>query len=68
MYFIAKNFIKTIPVAQQALRRNLHLSSFDRANNIFNVQDEEDFKKRVLENRKPVIVDFYATFGFILIF
>lgn len=28
--------------------------------NIFNVQDEEDFKKRVLDNTKPVIVDFHA--------
>ncbi|CAF0731548.1 unnamed protein product [Brachionus calyciflorus] len=28
--------------------------------NIFNVQDENDFKKRVLENSKPVIVDFHA--------
>ncbi len=28
--------------------------------NIFNVQDEADFKKRVLENNKPVIVDFHA--------
>lgn len=28
--------------------------------NIFNVQDEADFKKRVLENGKPVIVDFHA--------
>ena len=28
--------------------------------NIFNVQDEADFKKRVLENSKPVIVDFHA--------
>ena len=31
--------------------------------NVFNVQDEEDFKKRVLEasSDAPVIVDFYAT-------
>lgn len=28
--------------------------------NIFNVQDEQDFKKRVVENSKPVIVDFHA--------
>ncbi|XP_033112487.1 thioredoxin, mitochondrial-like [Anneissia japonica] len=26
----------------------------------FNVQDEEDFKKRVLESEKPVLVDFHA--------
>jgi thioredoxin 1 len=36
--------------------------SFSRVlnSNIFNVQDEADFKKRVLENSKPVIVDFHA--------
>ncbi|RNA12010.1 mitochondrial [Brachionus plicatilis] len=28
--------------------------------NIFNVQDESDFKSRVLDNSKPVIVDFHA--------
>ncbi|CAH1272923.1 TXN2 [Branchiostoma lanceolatum] len=27
----------------------------------FNVQDEEDFKDRVLKNTKPVVVDFHAT-------
>lgn len=29
-------------------------------NEIFTVQDEDDFKKRVLESDKPVIIDFYA--------
>lgn len=29
-------------------------------NEIFTVQDEEDFKKRVLESDKPVVIDFYA--------
>jgi thioredoxin 1 len=28
--------------------------------NIYNVQDEQDFKKRVIQNSKPVIVDFHA--------
>ena len=28
--------------------------------NIFNVQDTEDFKTKVLDNKKPVIVDFHA--------
>lgn len=30
------------------------------SSNIYNIQDEADFKKRVLENTKPVIVDFHA--------
>lgn len=28
--------------------------------NIYNIQDYEDFEKRVLKNTKPVIVDFHA--------
>uniref|UniRef100_A0A0X3NIT8 Thioredoxin n=1 Tax=Schistocephalus solidus TaxID=70667 RepID=A0A0X3NIT8_SCHSO len=28
---------------------------------ITNIQDEEDFRKRVLENVKPVVVDFHAS-------
>jgi len=27
---------------------------------IFNIQDEEDFKKKVLQSETPVLVDFYA--------
>ena len=26
-----------------------------------NIQDEDDFKKNVIENSKPVVVDFHAT-------
>lgn len=26
----------------------------------FNVQDEEDFEKRVIQSKEPVIVDFFA--------
>ncbi len=29
--------------------------------NMFNVQDDKDFKERVVDSKKPVIVDFYAT-------
>ena len=29
--------------------------------NIFNIQDEDDFTERVMKNSKPVIVDFTAT-------
>ena len=28
--------------------------------NIFNIQDEDDFKKRVVESKTPVLVDFHA--------
>lgn len=28
--------------------------------NIFNVQDEQDFNNRVVNSKKPVIVDFHA--------
>ncbi|XP_055332997.1 thioredoxin, mitochondrial-like [Paramacrobiotus metropolitanus] len=31
------------------------------ASSIFNIQDEEDFNKRVLQSETPVIVDFHAT-------
>ena len=27
---------------------------------IFNVQDEDDFQKRVIDNKKTVVVDFHA--------
>ncbi len=60
MNSLVKSFIKNIPV-QLNLKRNICLSGLTRANNIYNIQDEADFKKRVLENSKPVIVDFHAT-------
>ena len=40
--------------------RNITVTAKAKSSNIFNVQDEEDFKKRVLQNSKPVIVDFHA--------
>lgn len=39
--------------------RNFRTAAVNR--DIFKVQDEEDFKKRVLENKNVVILDFYAT-------
>jgi hypothetical protein len=41
-------------------KSSVSTSSILKAGNIFNVQDEEDFKKRVIENNKTVIVDFHA--------
>ena len=29
---------------------------------LFDVKDEDDFKKRVLESTKPVVVDFHAEY------
>ena len=49
------------------LKRSINLRLFTctfkttaRLNEIFTVQDEEDFKNRVLNSDKPVIIDFYA--------
>lgn len=43
-------------------RRNLATSTTN-ASNIFNIQDDKDFKSRVLANTKPVIVDFHAVYA-----
>jgi thioredoxin 1 len=51
-------FLKSSLNQHQSIRRGLHSSSLLRAT--FNVQDEADFKKRVIENEKTVIVDFHA--------
>ena len=56
---LVKILIKNVP-AQLNLKRNIFVSGLLKANNIYNIQDEADFKKRVLENSKPVIVDFHA--------
>lgn len=47
-----------VPICVQSDRSFSQTSRLN--SNIFNVQDEADFKKRVLENSKPVIVDFHA--------
>lgn len=47
----------TSPPTRSASQKSTSSSS----SNIFNVQDDEDFKKRVLGNEKPVVVDFHAT-------
>lgn len=48
-----------LPPPPPILKREISTTSLKAAS--FNVQDEEDFKKRVLENNKIVIVDFHAT-------
>jgi thioredoxin 1 len=41
-------------------RRWTNASLFTSPRRLFDVQDEDDFKKRVLESSKPVVVDFHA--------
>ena len=43
---------------QSSFKRLISTSSANFA--IFNVQDEDDFKERVLESKEPVIADFHA--------
>lgn len=38
-----------------------HTSPVKQNEHVINIQDEDDFKTRVLTNSKPVIVDFFAT-------
>ena len=57
-----KPIIDCMKLAALNNSRLISVSSQFRAatNNIYNVQDEADFKKRVIQNNKPVIVDFHA--------
>ena len=36
--------------------------STDQGSNIFNVQDSDDFKERVLQSKTPTVVDFHAEY------
>ena len=46
----------------------LHTSAAVSSSNIVTIQDEKDFDARVLQNEKPVLVDFFATYvTFILV-
>lgn len=42
------------------IQRRMISTTNSNFSNIFNIQDENDFKERVLNNKKPVVVDFYA--------
>lgn len=35
---------------------------------IINIQDEQDFEDRVINNEKPVVVDFHARYEFVYLF
>ena len=40
--------------------RQIHMSIVCLSQDIFHVQDNEDFQKQILNSRKPFLVDFYA--------
>lgn len=45
-----------------AATKGIHTSLACKNEHIINIQDEDDFNKRVLENSTPVVVDFFATY------
>ncbi|XP_043208458.1 thioredoxin, mitochondrial-like [Amphibalanus amphitrite] len=51
-------FSNTSSRAVGELHRNLHATGVKQ--DIFNIQDKEDFKQRVLNSDKPVLIDFHA--------
>ncbi|ESN91569.1 hypothetical protein HELRODRAFT_70377 [Helobdella robusta] len=53
--------VATVAAISSAPRRQLHQTNACLNEHIFNIQDSEDFKKRVLHSKVPTIVDFYAT-------
>ncbi|XP_071965066.1 thioredoxin, mitochondrial-like [Antedon mediterranea] len=56
---VLRQFVKSKKFTQVSYRSCLlHTSTTQQIS--FNVQDEEDFKARVLESNKPVLVDFHA--------
>lgn len=57
---LLQNVLQSSAVCSQNGRSALHLSS--RCNEIFRIQDEADFKEKVLSKKdKLVVVDFFAT-------
>jgi hypothetical protein len=47
------------------LRKNIYrqfqISILRLSNDVFHVQDEEDFQKQILDSRKSFLVDFHAS-------
>ncbi len=50
---------------QRLLRKNIYrqfqISILRLSNDVFHVQDEEDFQKQILDSRKSFLVDFHAS-------
>ena len=47
----------------QYLNRGLHTTAYRLNEHIINIQDDEDFKDRVMKSVKPVVVDFHAEYA-----
>ncbi|XP_064625276.1 thioredoxin, mitochondrial-like [Lineus longissimus] len=56
---LSKDSLPSSSLVQQVARISTTIPRRDACS--FNVQDDEDFKKRVLESDKPVVVDFHAS-------
>jgi thiol:disulfide interchange protein len=56
----AATAVLSSPLTARSRVRSFSVGAHSASKNIFNVQDEKDFKQRVLENTRPVIVDFHA--------
>ena len=44
------------------INRGFHTTTYRLNEHIINIQDEEDFKDRVMKSVKPVVVDFHAEY------
>jgi len=58
---IPPNNVSPVIGLRQVRPQAFHTSSIHLNKNIINIQDEDDFKKQVIESAVPVIVDFHAT-------
>jgi hypothetical protein len=56
---------KIMAVIQRLLMRNIcrrfHTSILRLSDDVFHVQDEEDFQKQVINSKKPFMVGFHAS-------
>ena len=59
-FFLLKSLKQQNQGSKLASPSKRHISATPTVKATFNVQDEDDFKKRVIENDKTVIVDFHA--------
>jgi len=50
---------------QRLLRKNIYrqfqISILRLSNDVFHVQDEEDFQKQIIDSKKSFLVDFHAS-------
>ena len=63
--------IRAVPMAMRQVQqmwsistgRHFQTSAFRLAANVVKVKDADDFQKQVLDSKKPVVVDFHATWS-----